>query len=495
MYVNKVGTFLDMFEVYAHVDVPANILCMGDMEDEFKVVYKQGVSYTLLTPKGNIRFKRVGKVYKTNIKNLHHVENYTISTNNLTSLTKQQVKQVRTAVDLWKRTERPGIQEFKRLVRDLDTNINNEDIDLAVKVHGLHDHTSIQEKATRWKAGEVTRSQVHQQQRNTQNMLCDVVYIYRENPILTTLSRDLNLLQATALNGQTAPELKQALSDQIGILKGKGFKVRDCWVDPQSGLKCLKGHMGDVDIRIGGAGDHLPALDVRVRRVQEICRIRAHECEFTVPKCLSTHLYKYAISRANTRVSSGGMNEKCPITNLDGRIPSLTLEFALQFGDYCSLGVTAVPKDVLAPRGIEGIALYPAADVNHTWMFLNINTGKVISRSRWTKLDMPMSVSKLLTNLDKDKGKVDFRALLRQQQQLSNIEAPTTTNPTTSAPLSDEDLVEDTVEEHPDGEEQQDEETSEETSGNVPTVEEPEEVNLTPDIIPDNVMFGYLLSG
>ena len=187
MYVDKIGTFMGMFDVYVSENIPANILCMGDIEDMFQVTYVQGKYYSVMTPQGDIMFKRVDKVYKANVKSLIHVKAYTtLSTNQQSSLTKQQVNKTKQVVELWKVSDRPGIQEFKRLIAGMNSpGMNDEDINLAVKVHGLHDHTSVQGKATRWKSGEIQVEELTKV-KNTQHMLCDVVYQYRENPKLTT---------------------------------------------------------------------------------------------------------------------------------------------------------------------------------------------------------------------------------------------------------------------------------------------------------------------
>ena len=80
---------------------------MGDIEDMFQVTYVQGKYYSVMTPQGDIMFKRVDKVYKANVKSLIHVKAYTtLSTNQQSSLTKQQVNKTKQVVELWKVTDR-----------------------------------------------------------------------------------------------------------------------------------------------------------------------------------------------------------------------------------------------------------------------------------------------------------------------------------------------------------------------------------------------------
>jgi hypothetical protein len=45
------------------------------------------------------------------------------------------------------------------------------------------------------------------------------------------------------------------------------------------------------------------------------------------------------------------------------------------------------------PQTVGAIALHPTGNEQGTYLFLNLNTGKVIARNQWTVLPMPDDVT------------------------------------------------------------------------------------------------------
>ena len=83
-----------------------------------------------------------------------------------------------------------------------------------------------------------------------------------------------------------------------------------------------------------GAGDHIPKLDTRVRRLKELVRSVVAGLHFKVPANLVQDLVSYAVNRINTRRSSGSLSAESPRVKFTGKKVNYKREFTLSFGDY-----------------------------------------------------------------------------------------------------------------------------------------------------------------
>jgi hypothetical protein len=75
-------------------------------------------------------------------------------------------------------------------------------------------------------------------------------------------------------------------------------------------------------------------------------------------------------------------------------ITSRTIDYKkhckLEFGEYCQ--THEQHNNTMNPRTVGAIALHPTVNEQGTYLFLNLNTGKIIARNQWTVLPMPDNV-------------------------------------------------------------------------------------------------------
>jgi len=83
-----------------------------------------------------------------------------------------------------------------------------------------------------------------------------------------------------------------------------------------------------------GAGDHVPKLDARIRRLKKLIRSVVSGLSFKVPENLVQDLVLYAVNRMNTRKSNGSVSTEAPRVKFTGRKVNYKREFTLSFGDY-----------------------------------------------------------------------------------------------------------------------------------------------------------------
>ena len=89
--------------------------------------------------------------------------------------------------------------------------------------------------------------------------------------------------------------------------------------DPESSLVALKDKFPGIIYDILGAGDYLPKLDVKMRRVKETCRCIKSDVGWTIPNLLIDDLVRYSVSRVNTRRTKALCANVCPRVKLTGR--------------------------------------------------------------------------------------------------------------------------------------------------------------------------------
>ena len=74
------------------------------------------------------------------------------------------------------------------------------------------------------------------------------------------------------------------------------------------------------------------------------------------------------------------------------------------FGSYCEVHEENTPTNSMKLRGIPAICLGPTGNIQGTYSFLNLATGLVIKRRRFTELPAPDSVIKRVATLAQKNG-------------------------------------------------------------------------------------------
>jgi hypothetical protein len=86
---------------------------------------------------------------------------------------------------------------------------------------------------------------------------------------LVTVCEPLQLILQGAVERESASALGIVLQGQLELLRSKGFNPVRVYTDPQSSFKAIATSFENVVIDISEAGDFVPKIDVRIRRIQE----------------------------------------------------------------------------------------------------------------------------------------------------------------------------------------------------------------------------------
>jgi len=82
----------------------------------------------------------------------------------------------------------------------------------------------------------------------------------------------LQVVLVVAITVMKREALGRALQSHVDLVRMFGFDVRIIFVDPFKALAGLRGSIPGVEIQPTGAGDHLPKLNIRIRRLNEMAR-------------------------------------------------------------------------------------------------------------------------------------------------------------------------------------------------------------------------------
>ena len=85
---------------------------------------------------------------------------------------------------------------------------------------------------------------------------------------------------------------------------------------------------------ISGAGDHLPKVDSKIRRIKETYRSVKHGLVYTLPDFMVKDLVTYCVCRLNVRRTKALQNNVCARVRFTGQRINYKREFSLGFGDY-----------------------------------------------------------------------------------------------------------------------------------------------------------------
>ena len=97
----------------------------------------------------------------------------------------------------------------------------------------------------------------------------------------------------SALPSEKTNVLGGFIQQHINLFRSRNFDPRIIHLDPQPGFRALVGQFGEIDIDIMGAGDHIPEIDIRIRRIKEMVRSVMSQIKWNIPKSLIKDLVLY----------------------------------------------------------------------------------------------------------------------------------------------------------------------------------------------------------
>jgi len=300
-----------------------------------------------------------------------------------------QLRKAEEARDLLHRAGYPSYLELQKMVKSgnfTGSSVTAQDVAIASKVYG-NQIASIRGKFTKKAVRSTPSDPTLLDEPSVQSVAVDLMYVGNQS-FLIGLCSPLCLVLSSVMLNETTESLQQGMLDMFQVVASRGFVVNTVEMEPAAAMAKLPYNLGPgVSTDITGAGDHLPALDVRIRRMKEIVRSTVTHVNFMIPMSKIKYLVYYAVARINVRCTSGRSDGQSPYVAFTGRKPNWKREIGLVFGDLCECAVTGVvSNDGLVARTSSHVALCPTGNASGSWVFWSLSTNKLVRRSRYVLL-------------------------------------------------------------------------------------------------------------
>jgi hypothetical protein len=387
LIVDKVGDLDDFFQVYASEHTTVNIICFADVEDKYEITYHKGKSFVVQAAVGKtVEFIHRNKLYVADwmATGLHM---YATVQENEQVYTRDEVRRAKLAYELVRNSGYPSPSEVVHLLQDgnvrgILATLGKADVDRAYRIYGVHPEY-VRGQMTNQK---VNRAQVDLSLRSTDKRLrlsVDVMHI-DGSMFMVTVTDPLNLTLQTKITSENRLELGMALQGHMSVLRSRGYEPCTVYTDPHSSFQSMTQDFPGVEIDVGGAGDYVPKVDAKIRRIKETYRKVKSGLVWELPRQLIGDLVAYCVSRLNIRRTTALAENVCPSVLFTGVPIDYRRELAYAFGDYVEAyeGTTNTSR----VRSAACIALFPTGNSIGSWVLWRIDTRSRVRRSNIVKL-------------------------------------------------------------------------------------------------------------
>lgn len=94
--------------------------------------------------------------------------------------------------------------------------------------------------------------------------------------------------------------IKAAMAQHLSVARSRGYDVDTIFVDPERGLKRLKGVFEGVHVDVAGTNQHAPVAEERIKLIKAVCRSVKAGLSWRLPPSKLTHLVFYSNHRINS---------------------------------------------------------------------------------------------------------------------------------------------------------------------------------------------------
>jgi hypothetical protein len=385
------GKLKGFFDCKGSNDVAANVLCGADVEDMYEISYLQGESFTVHMPDEDLVFHRRDKFYVADMRAWADGDCGRVFVNtevgNESEYSKAEVVKARKARELINNSGFSSEREALALAEDGNITgvpVTGKDVRRSYDIYGKTTAGVRGRRTSHRSKRQLMDVRLKAPQSVPQTMYGDVMFV-KNQPFLACLTEPLGLFTLMQVDKQTTSVLGEALQSQISTIRSRGFEPSTIYLDPQRGLVPLQGAFPGVEVDVSGAGDHMDKIDSAIKHSKEIMRSVHAGLPWKLARSMTKDLAYYGVSRKNLK--STPTSVVCPRVRFTGRKPDYKKELGLGFGDYVECYDPACKSNrVESERTQPCIALYPTANANGSWWFMNIKTKRRVRRTNWEKM-------------------------------------------------------------------------------------------------------------
>jgi len=213
-------------------------------------------------------------------------------------------------------------------------------------------------------------------------------------PFLVSVARGLNLVTAEFTPSQTAKQPAAGITRMIALYACRGFQVGMVLIDNE--FEKLQNLMPILAINTTAAKEHVPEDERKIRLIKERGRGILNTLPFKkMPRLMLIELVYHVVLWLNAFPANSGVSETLSPCEI---IYRHKLDFAKHckssFGTYCKVHDEPAPTNTMATWSTPAIVLDPTGNLQGTYKFLSLATGKKVKRRAFTPYPMPDLVIK-----------------------------------------------------------------------------------------------------
>jgi len=227
---------------------------------------------------------------------------------------------------------------------------------------------------------------------NAEVMLVADVMFVNGIPFLITLSRRINLITIEHAPTRTATTLATLLQRVVQLYYRAGFRPQTIMMDME--FDKVKDKLPSLIINTTAAREHVAEIERKIRLVKERSRAIITTLPYAaLPKLMVIELLHFVVMWLNAFPTNNGLSptysprEFILRHKLDAR-----LHCRAPFGAYCEIHDDPEVTNTMASRTQPAICLCPTGNLQGSYKFLALNSGKKVIRRHFTELPVPEDV-------------------------------------------------------------------------------------------------------
>ena len=415
LVADRIGDLLGVGPVHYHKNSIANVLSLSKICERYRVTYDNEDDNYFIVHGDNKKLKFTmspqGLYYfDTTPKKNDTLMIQTVQANE-DGFTTRQVQQTRLARHLYALLGRPSPNDFIKFVRNNQLKncpVSVDDANRSIRIYGP-DIPALRGKSVRIQPTHVIVPEISPVPddilRDHSNIhLCIDICFVNNIPFLVTISRSIKLRTVDHLQDTQQETVLKSLEQVTQIYTSRGFTVQHIHAD--GGFQGMTHDLLPSRLNIAAAGENVPEIERHIRTHKERTRSCIHGMSYRKhPIQLIIANMRYHNTRLNRFPANDGVSTSLsPRTIVWGDSPDFQIDCRLELGSYCEVYKPRLITNGTGARTVGAISLYPAGNSQGGYRFLLLNTGRVVTRNRWTTLPVPLSAIEIVENMaSKDK--------------------------------------------------------------------------------------------
>jgi hypothetical protein len=384
--------------------VITNIIALRNLIDQYRVTYDSDnlmfVVHQESESKPNMEFRmhESGLHYYDPRKEQHLTFVNTVWENK-TGFTKRKIKCAELARNLYKTLSYPSMKDLKWVIcshQIKDHPVTIHDIDVDMKIWG-NNIAALK--------GKTTRNKMHPVARDYVKVPKELLKLHEEVFLKTniffvkkilffghTMSQDI-FLAVKNLADRTVPQIFKTFKEIYQYYLQHGFHITAVHANGEFALlkTLIESMPGAPMVNLASANEHIPKIERRIRVAKERYQATRHSLPFhKIPKLMTIHIVLNVVKLLIFFPTKGGVSDTLsPKTIMSGETLDYKTHLSLHLEQYFQVHKEDDPRNKHIDRTKGAISLGPSRNLQGSFKFMALNTGKKIVHRSWDVIPMP----------------------------------------------------------------------------------------------------------